>query len=387
MFSVRRFFMSYRPIEDTAPVSDTQIPSLVDTALREALKHGIDTKDISALVDMVWLVNKLSIVEEVLRDYPVFPDVAVPLLAKLVQGWKRNDALSVGLAGFNLSDDQLKAIIPELDGIRSINLSRNASLTIRSVESLLNQLPDLRRLLLFDCPGIPDDDVYHLARTSPKLLHHLDALWHPALMTKTLITPPAFSIICREDPFSFFRGAFPGSSIATATPSTIVQTLTDFWEIQSKSEGLSLSVSRICEVAWSMPRTENSWDERGVLCQYNKPPWLSEDTFSDWLVLIDTGNMISVSRRWAFIRYGPPVEIEPTSEDTDQASANKSPPVISIKSVHGLEEFLAMLEDEGRPAVDPRVLSRMREMVERLQIETIPHEEVLSNFGLENFAR
>lgn len=372
----------------------TRIPSLIDLTLRDALKQGIETGDIDRLESFPWLAERADVLAEVLHEYSPFPDAAVPLLVRLIQGWKRNNAVSIDLSGFNITDSQLETVLPELDGVRTLNLSRNPSLTTIGLELVLERLPHLRRLLILSCPGIDDVQFTGLWVRKRKLFGKLDALYWELFHKQTLQLHPELSLVSTLP----FNSEVPVSSVMLASPAVVVQTLTTFWKMFEI--GYLVPRGRVYEIVWSLPMTpDQTWDERGVLHSFLARPWWTFDVpYFSWMVVVNPFSLNEARpKEWGFFPYqiirqevqeeasekDTPESAEKTGDErgTQQESEKKAPKyehVISVGEAHTLREYLGRLVDEdGKVPAAQEAVEQLEALTNRMGVKPMERETVM----------
>lgn len=365
------------------PDERTRIPSLVDLTLRDALKQGIDSDNLDQLETLPWLAERVDVLAEVLHEYSPFPDAAVPLLAKLIQGWKRNNAVSIDLSGFNITDSQLQTILPEIDGVRTLNLSRNPSLTTIGLELVLERLSHLRRLLILSCPGIDDFQCFLLWMDKRKLFGRLDALYWE-LFQGSLQFPPELSLVSTAP----FDGRMPITNVMIASPAVVVQTLTTFWKMFE--DNYMMPRGRVYEVAWSLPMTpDQTWDERGLLRSFLAEPWSSFSCpLSSWIVIINPHTFKAERpREWGFFPYRivrrkvekpeKPEGEEKAGEEGDiEDGGDKGVKgyelIVSIGKGHTLQEYLhRIVEEDGKIPASEEAVEQLEALINRLGVGLI----------------
>ncbi|EKM59017.1 uncharacterized protein PHACADRAFT_169481 [Phanerochaete carnosa HHB-10118-sp] len=332
-----------KPLAETR----TEVASLVDMSLRKTIQQCIELVDASALDGLVWLSEKMHIVEECVLEHNPMQDTALPVLSMLLRDiTARTHALdfsqyplipdqvvslasdltsvrSLDLSGYAISDGQLHTIASNTTNIRSLNLSRNDSVTTQGIRQLLVQLPSLQRLILMNCPSVSDADLAGLARKEPHLFRNLDAIMHPlflqvtfadldthvGVVTRRLDNPshPPVAMSVGIVNSSDFDPYMQGVSLPFVHPPLIVQGFTDLASAAASMEprGLPMSAGRACEVAFAaLPRESGKpWAERTIVVPQPLDLSMLCGTASGWMLFIKLpGWLFRVISGWAFLR-------------------------------------------------------------------------------------
>lgn len=389
---------------------DDCVPSLMDLSLQKAIKNAVDTGGSTDFEETPWFTHKLDDIANTLRDYSTFPDTAITLLSQLIRGWKRNNAQSIDLSGLNLSDSQIAAILPDLDEVRTISLSRNPLITAVSLELVLEHLPHLRRLFIMRCPGITDEDFTSLWCTKKKLFGKLDALYHPLLLNDLRLPPPITLVSTKRFEFSY-----PTTSPLIASPAVVVQSLIDLWDMFDPRYLINMR-GRVYEVIWTTPRSlDRTWDQRGVACSFLGFPWATvAGSFSSWFVVVSPASY--GQPEWAFVPYTVTVTVtekakrkedekidetlpnddaratesskaaEAECEDTVSGEADSddeenlvTSSTAKVGAVHTLQEYLhKVVEEDGKLPAPNDLVSTLEATTERLHVMLMKRETVMA---------
>jgi hypothetical protein len=400
---------------------DAGVSSLVDISLRKTLEQCLESGDASALDGLIWLPDKLHIIEETLLGISPLPDSALPILSRLIQEKKTGSSLD--LSGYPLTDAQISSIVADLDGFRSLNFSRNPNITVEGVRQVLQKTTSLRRLVLMNCPSITDNELGDLLFDERDLFRHMEVIMHPASLlaprtqqgedVKSTI-PAGMAVMLLKS-----RATYPqiqGGSLPFVNPPRVVQGLTDLL-VAARADEMMFGTwyGRVCEVAFSALAREpgKPWSERTVapLLPMSLDIFMGET--EGWVLLMWLERMCNINQ-WAFVRFREPEVVDvpaaeaedpkeasageaassggsntqvntegPDTAETalgeapDAASANetdrgetakkekdtKKPSVRLTYEVHDLRSFLRTTEQEGYPTVSPEASGRLEELL------------------------
>ena len=156
-----------------------EVLSLASMALREAVSHGLKTGDTRLIEESLWLPGRVDIIRQLVYDHVQAEDSALSLLKKLVEYDIEHAHGAVDFAGIQLSDHRLAAVICGQHNLSSLNVSRNSLVTAAAVEQILATVPNLKRLMLIDCPAVTTEDLRALHAGKPHLFRNLEAFVHP----------------------------------------------------------------------------------------------------------------------------------------------------------------------------------------------------------------
>ena len=436
---LRESTVSSLKVESTVE-SGPGVSSLVEASLRKNIEQCIESGDASALDGLVWLSEKMHIVEDCLLRLDPLPDTALPVLSMLLKDGLTHTASldltryaltpdqvvnltpdivgvrSLNLSGYAITDGRLFTIATNLTGLRILNLSRNDTVTVQGVQQLLLQLPSLRRLVLMNCSSVPDPDLAALARNEPHLFRNLDAIIHPVflqltvagmdpytgIVARSLDNPPflplGMSVICMKSDTSF-HPRIQGVSLPFVHPPLVVQGFTDFLTaaVSTDTMSLSMNVGRACEVAFAgLPREPGrSWAERSLIVPKPLDFGLIEGGATGWVLFIKLPpGWGQGSYGWAFLRClgrdAPPMsEVEETAEEDGEDEENESdkPTPTEVKKapaprpklnyeLHDLRSFVKVTEQEGFRAVSEEALVALETLVGKVEWPVLPREEV-----------
>jgi hypothetical protein len=206
---------------------NSDLPSLADMTLVPAVAHAITSGETADIETMLWMPGKIPGVKTALRAQSPFPDAGVALLVKLLQKELEPDSRKLDLSGFSLSSAQIKTLVSAINGIETLDLSRNPLVAIDTVRVVLTALPQLKRLVLLGCSTISLEDINSLLVSEPKLFYHLEALIHPALLRELEDASVTSSYPCGFSYIGIHNNFLKACSLPFFTPSRVVQALTD----------------------------------------------------------------------------------------------------------------------------------------------------------------
>jgi hypothetical protein len=205
------------------PVTTT-IPSLSDLTVLPSVKAALEKGDTTKLEEILWIPEKMTQIQSMLREIKPFPDSGISLLTEIIAHQMKSDDAAINLSGYALSGTQIIQIASSSnDKMRTLNLSYNKDITVDTVCQILTSFPLLKRLVLLGCMSITDDDIKEILTSDPKLFYNLEALIHPFLLKDKAFYPNAFSYIGIMSDY----GKISSCSLAYFSPPAIVQALTD----------------------------------------------------------------------------------------------------------------------------------------------------------------
>ena len=171
------------PADTPAKPVSADLPSLVELTMPLAVEQAIQTGEVKDIEAMIWIPEKASMIKAFLRQMSPFPDGGIELLKTLAEAEISTPNAELDLTGFTLSTSQLGNLLSSMKKtVDVVNLSQMSTLTIDDVRMVL-RVPQLKRLILLDCPLVSSDDIHSLLRTEPSLFNQLEALIHPSLLS------------------------------------------------------------------------------------------------------------------------------------------------------------------------------------------------------------
>ena len=212
---------------------------------------------------MIWMPGKASAVKKILRQQSPFPDTGMTLLAKVIEKEMEVDNTQLDLSGIPLSSTQLGTFISSMENFHTVDLSHTSTATVDSVCMVLAKFPQLKRLVLIECPSISSDDIRSLLDTEPSLFNNLEALVHPFFfgvlndVADCCQYPNAFSYI------RVHRDRLKACSLPFFNPSQVIQALIDALGPLSEQFYSFSQTSFVLQAAFSSVRTRGQkWNER-----------------------------------------------------------------------------------------------------------------------------
>ncbi|KAG6823073.1 hypothetical protein H0H92_011490, partial [Tricholoma furcatifolium] len=138
------------PVDFAKPVA-----SLSDLMLGPAVDRAIEVESTDDIEQLLWLPDKAHHVLSILKARENLPDSALSLLTKAVdqavdQAVDHEGNGNFDFANFPLRGPQILSICIQLRDIHALDLSHNPHVTIDTIQSLLESLPMLNRLVLLD---------------------------------------------------------------------------------------------------------------------------------------------------------------------------------------------------------------------------------------------
>ncbi|KAA1465908.1 hypothetical protein DENSPDRAFT_876085 [Dentipellis sp. KUC8613] len=194
------------------------------TAAIAALIQGGDSSKIDGV--LLQRDRRNAFRTQLLRFCP-FPDELAPFLAKVLR--EDEDHKYVNLAGSSLDTNHICQILPEILEVEVLNLSNNPYINIGTLSQILPQLPNLRRLIILDCSGIPRRDLKILVAAKPELFDPVDAVIHELFLSRASAWPynPRFAVRWVTSRNYYYGEASRLFTTPTFNLARIVQTLID----------------------------------------------------------------------------------------------------------------------------------------------------------------
>ncbi|KAJ7146263.1 hypothetical protein C8R44DRAFT_10800 [Mycena epipterygia] len=336
-------------VEDATPVS---VPSLADLALKPAIEHGLQTDETEELEGLVWHPGKAKHMLSILQCQNPFPDSGLSLLAKVLQHEAGSDKIASDLSSLSLSDSQVISLMTLLEraDVRILDLSHNHSITIDGLRQILTTFTKLRFLVLLDT-SISNKDLHQLLIEEPKLFYAIEELVHPAFLSGEHPASYPNRFACVE--LSMEHAA--AISLAIFTPTTLVQSLTDYLSPIVHRPNFEIRSSLMAQAAFASGLRANGdwWTRRRVhrfpsLMErpFDEPGWLFASTFAS---VSGYGNF-SPAKRYGFISI-------------DAAVAGGKPKW----RICDLQTFLDEMVSEGRPPPLKSVVKKLESIFTELE--------------------
>ena len=332
------------------------LPSLTSMALREAVTQSLKTGETGDIEGRLWLPGQIDIIREMVHEklQGPAPDsaLAVPLMKKLVEHDVERAQGALDLAGLRISDDLLRQVTHNVLALTSLNLSQNSIVTTSAVEQMLATLPNLRRLLMINCPSVESKSLGALFDTNPRLFHRLETFVHPLFMVLSdkARWHPAITFVAPEQ-----RLWYSGVSLPFFSPAAVVQGLDDLFTAIPRASGGAGSVGYnlpgALTVAFTASRRvprERSWYERSIIAAPILNQHYMDPRSGDWIFVLDVPSIWSSNMcGWGFIRLLPSVSAESSADAGERPAVDETTSDTGTK-VASLEQ--AEAEEETRPS-------------------------------------
>ncbi|KAI0057868.1 hypothetical protein BV25DRAFT_1862754 [Artomyces pyxidatus] len=369
-------------------VHTASLPSLAEMALKAALSQCLRSGDTEYLESLMWREDMRSVALPILRQLSPFPDSGVGLLKMIIPTLISQDAV-LDLSGYCLRSHQVSPVLPTKASIQSLNLSNNVDLKIDAVAEILRTIPRLRRLVLFCCQGISNEEVYKLLANEPALFHHLEAFMHPALLTiaederDECPYKSAFSYI------SCYSRCTAACALPYFSPIAIVEALTVFLARNAQKyrpavPGSFIHTPQAYKTMFSAAplKPGQTWDNRSLVVT---PRWSVKALVGEgWAFCLDGHERYYAARRepysgYGFVRFAPGENVPRTSSDADlqedrelgtaqvlQADeedegkdVNKDDQKRCLPEILDLRPFLKQMESQGRPVPTEAAIEKL----------------------------
>lgn len=378
------------PADTPLKEPENSVPTLVDITFQSALHQALEEGSVMKLEHFVENPSTAKIMKECLRKVP-FTFGAAHLMSLLVEREAHSPESIVDLSGFPIctTENFLAMLPPSVLRVDTLILSHNPQLVIDTIQSILEKLPKIRRLVILHT-GITNKDLRSLLRSQPQLFYHIESLVHPLCLTDEMgpntddtssVPAPRYPyqftcLVAGESPYSPRDGPV-AASLATFTLPKIVQVLTDFL-VPLTRETFSGTEAVLYEVAMqgilgSESRGAERWGKRVI--------GMVPDLSMQFIQHHDHGD------GWIFgIRIAPPYafvmpeflmsEISSLgffrrrrrSKEGTQAETEEV-----VYEPHTLQSFLSTCEREGRTPAPPEDVARLQGILDHF-IGTAPRQ-------------
>jgi hypothetical protein len=250
--------------------------------------------------------------------------------------------------------------------------------TIQHVRVILTQFPQLKRLILLDCPSILSEDIRELLDAEPQLINHLEALIHPFLLGEL---NDASDNSPYRNAFAYvgiYGHGLKACSLPFFTPSRVIQALIDTLQpIRDPTSYLSysfLQTSLAMQAAFSSVREPGKkWSERGSVII----PHLSLRSLKGegWTFATNIDMYTNEGGRYAFLRFNlpsgvasdkikPEVEVERASDGV--ANPAKAPAL--TWEIHDVASFVNKVTLDGRPHPTDEAVGKLQEIMKNMPL-------------------
>jgi len=373
------------------------LPSLVNLTITPAIVHAIESGETADIEGMIWMPGKASVVKTALRELSPFPVNGMALLAKVIEKELETDKTQLDLSGFTLSSAQLKTLISPLKGIDNVDLSHMSTATIDDVHVILTTFPQLKRLILLDCPLISSENIRDLLDTEPQLFNNLEAFIHPFLLG---ILEDASDTRPYRNAFSYIgihNHIIRACSLPFFTPSTVIQALID--TLQPLRDPFAsftvLQTSLVVQAAFSSVRASGQkWSERNTVII----PQLSLRAFDGegWTFAANISPYGADGNSYAFLRFKPPSSAgikkeEPVTEPALQEGEELGNHMGTIAlpdltwEIHDLPSFINQVTSDGKPPPPDEAVKQLQEILTNLQ--TTQNMQLMGDEDVKNFKK
>jgi hypothetical protein len=349
----------------------SNLPSLVDITIVPAILHAIQGGETADIEAMIWMPGKASAVKEILRQQSPFPDTGMTLLAQVIEKEMEVDNTQLDLSRIPLSSTQLGTFISSMENFDTVDLSHTSTATVDSVRMVLAKFPQLKRLVLIECPSISSDDIRSLLDTEPTLFNHLEALVHPFFfgvlndVADCCPYPNAFSYI------GVHGNSLKACSLPFFNPSQVIQALIDaLGPLGEKFKSYSFSqTSFVLQAAFSSVRTRGQkWSERKTVII----PQLSLRAFNGegWVFATHMTLFGGDGNCYGFLRFNPPSPV--ATDDNEQGiegmkESNSSVSPALTWEIHDLASFVNRVTLDGKPRPADEAINQLQEILTNLQ--------------------
>ncbi|KAF4565392.1 hypothetical protein EYR36_001963 [Pleurotus pulmonarius] len=235
------------------------VPRLTDMIIQPALLRCIAGDDLSAIEPFLWMPDKKPAIIRALQELDPFPDLALPLLDRILE-FGPDDI--VDLSQFALTSSQVVQFVSQHDATTKFTLAGMKLVTIDTVKQLLNVAPRTSYLNVLDTPILPSE-IAQLLAAEPQLFYHMETMLHPAFLTSRWLEPANdlfFSLPHIAEHHSAGCSALP-----YATPSKIIQAVTDFMTFNGLDEAKYYygTMATVC-LSSELRTPGQSWGARAV---------------------------------------------------------------------------------------------------------------------------
>ncbi|KDQ52046.1 hypothetical protein JAAARDRAFT_198696 [Jaapia argillacea MUCL 33604] len=362
--------------EKEVPRVAAAIPSLTDMSFGPAVKYALETEDLSEIEAMIWMPGKAALVKSILKGHQPFPDVALSILAKVMEFDSRSKTGCWDLTDISLTSDQItRLVLMATHPIASLNISFNPHVTAETVRQILSSSPSIHRLVLMSCPALPAADLNSLLSTSPQLFSNLEALVHRAFLciwsededdADTSTYPAAFTLVKnRLDSQSLQSWSLP-----LLSPSVIVQNLNDYLQTIVEAEGSQYDdgMAPLAAISGGLRREGEPWGKRSIVgVPGGSLEWANGE---GWVFVFPYGESYGqnpVPQSWGFVKFrkgalNEAIELKATQAEakSDDVATGEDPAIQKAPEaakpsgepaceVHDLRSFLAIVCKEKPP--------------------------------------
>lgn len=319
------------------------VPRLTDLIIQPALLRCIADDDLSAIEPFLWMPDKKPTIVRALRELDPFPDLALPLLDRILE-FAPNDI--VDLSRFALTSSQVVQFVSQHSSITKLSLAGLKLVTIDAVKQLLKASPHTSYLNILDTNVLPSE-IAQLLATEPQLFYHMETMLHPAFLTSKWLEPANdlfFTIPHMSDDYSTGCPALP-----YATPAKIIQAVTDFLKFNGLDDAKYSfgSMATVC-LSSELRTPGQSWGARAVpiFPIVNNPTRLKGPGWS----------FVSTSSFYAFCRR--PANVEAS---------------LQVMDVRGC---IASMIAEGRPPPREEDIKKLEELLATMKYKTGSEDDI-----------
>ncbi|KIJ63033.1 hypothetical protein HYDPIDRAFT_29729 [Hydnomerulius pinastri MD-312] len=379
-------------------------------------------KGVEQLKELLENPCKVGDVVGILRQQGNLTDYHLEALKKVLEA-EMNDCstdATIDLSELSISYMQLRELLPTFSvRVQSLNLSHNPVITIQAVRHIISTLPELKRLVLMDCPLISGPDISSLLNDEPALFYNLEALIHPLFLrpynnsTDDPQWPIQFTFI-GTGPLPNTMAPMPLCALPFFSPIAVIQSFTDIlrpncyppsWAANHLPSAANVPPSLF---AAALRKPGQAWAERTIT---HVPQFSIRGlTGQGWVLVLeselarlklstadddsnpDTGTLdhsgIYSQMHYGFVKFG---QGQADGEVKDNARWPGLPveilPNPQYDHIYDWKSFLLQMAAEGRPEVPGHLVKELEDVVNTLDPSLHPkrkHTATLELFTREH---
>ncbi|KIY66122.1 hypothetical protein CYLTODRAFT_378308 [Cylindrobasidium torrendii FP15055 ss-10] len=409
--------------EDTSQVTNG-IPSLASLSIDAAISSNNST----GLQDLFWIPDKAALIAERLRAAPSVPDSAIDTLMMLLHHGMQESNPRVDLSVYSLTPKQTIACVTKIKPSAIASLTVPKSFTVDGVRKLLTIRPAIRRLDLLQT-SITKADLAKLLHEEPQIFYHVESLVHELSLlpgpddTYASEFVPAFSLFHLTHCNSVGGGGFPSASLPLLYPPQVVQALTDYISLfaqENFDRELSLAAKDMVPhvlmgaatreegVPWSKryvnahPKTTSAGlDGAGWVCVLSFPAFGDDNHWYFGFVKMNPKAVVEqdpekVKTKTRLVEesknlYAAAAEMEEGEEKEEvlnkandasyTARGMNSTEMVVVNGdehlVCGLNEWLAIMKEEGRPVPSDAAVEKLNGIIEEM-LQERPYMRIMT---------
>ncbi|VDC07179.1 unnamed protein product [Peniophora sp. CBMAI 1063] len=391
--------------------------SLVDITLHQAVLHAVNTGHIRPIQDAASQRDQREIILSALCEISPLPRAGVELLTSTIGRDQPADALD--LSGFELSPSAVLGLVDAAgSALVKLDLTGNNRVNAHDLLNILSAAPHIRRLIIFDCSLVSDEDIYDILASSPQFLYGLEFIGHDAFFRRARDGKPAcpyvpaFTCVVgarHRQPFvaslpyfapnrllrSIYTLLRPVAAAAAALaaldlPSgagrtepfrvgsldpTLTAVAVSGFELFNSSAVLHAAFTtwygETVSVTDAISATESQEpDPSGLKANTQRITMIPQASISwdGWLLLIEPGKRCAIARKR---RNTPAAVLELEDDDDDEEwvsdeeeGVNDNESKVLDLEIFSVHEFIKALEEEGRPAPPIEDVEALADIIE-----------------------